>query len=124
MIDNQSPELGNNGENPSKNDQVSKNKEFQDASTAPALYSQRMKDSQAMGLTHWMLYTDSEKIYAYDLVDGNKTAFPVLDSGLGGGKVLSMAVDSNQGLLFVAMNSKSGDKDTIDRFSFKVDSTS
>ena len=60
-----------------------------------------MKESEARGLTHWMLYTDSKKVYAYDLVAGKSKAVSVLDNL--SSKVSFMAVDSNHGYLFVAM---------------------
>ncbi len=81
-----------------------------------------MKESQARGLTHWMLYTDSKSLYAYDLVAGKSKAVSVLDKL--SRKVSYMAVDSNHGYLFVAMQSENDDdKDTVDRYSFKVDAS-
>lgn len=64
-----------------------------------------------------MLYTDSESIYAYNLIEGNSTAVSIL-SGLE--KATFLAVDANRGYVFVAMRT-AGKKDTIDRYNFKVD---
>lgn len=80
-----------------------------------------MKESEARGLTHWLLYADSSTIFAYSIVHGNGISTPVLE-GLEG--VSSLAVDVNAGYLFVTSKASSAEKATIDRYDFAVDASS
>ena len=76
-----------------------------------------MKESEARGLTHWLLYTDREAVYAYNVIRGNGVVSKVL-SGLQG--VSNLAIDKNKGYLFVAQNSENTDKAKVDRYDLSV----
>jgi hypothetical protein len=82
-------------------------------------YSQKAKSAEDMGLTHWIMYSDGEAVYAYSLLYGNGVASSVLSSTK---RVSSLAVDSNKGYLFVA----STDSETtghVDRYEFEVNTS-
>lgn len=82
----------------------------------PAIIGDEAKGSEARGLTHWILASDGEAVFAYSLIQKSDAATKVL-SGLSG--VNSLTVDPNQGYLFVA--SASGSTSTVDRYEFTVD---
>lgn len=68
----------------------------------PALFGEKMVQSEARGLTHWMLYADGSSVYAYDIVTGDLTATEVLTIEDG---VDTLAVDANKGYVFVGYTS-------------------
>ena len=78
-----------------------------------------MKKSEARGLTHWMIYTDGNALYSYNLVVGDKKVSTLIKDLT---NVVSIAVDKNHGYLFVAMQG-GADSATVDRFNFTVDAT-
>lgn len=79
-------------------------------------YSKRVKDGELAGLTHWILFSAEEGIYATNLVNGQKHAQLVVANVT---DVTAMAVDSNQGYLFVAIQDDE-DSSHIDRYHFKI----
>jgi len=79
-------------------------------------FSQKAKSAEDMGLTHWMMYSDGEAVYAYSLLYGNGVANSVLTSTE---RVSSLAVDSNKGYLFVAL-AESETAGHVDRYEFNV----
>lgn len=76
-----------------------------------------MQESEARGLTHWMLYSDGSSVYAYDIVTGDGTASAVL-SDLPN-QVETLAVDSNKGYMFVGYSEEEIGR--IDRYQFTID---
>ena len=86
-----------------------------------------MRHAEARGLTHWILFTDSESkaIYAYNVVNGFGKATAVLQIDASA-SVTALAVDANLGYLFVASEvTKEGDYESTDvhRYNFTVDAT-
>lgn len=78
-----------------------------------------MKDSEALGLTHWMLYADKSTVYAYDIVNGKQKTTEVLTIL---DKIDNLAIDSNHGYVFVGYLSSEDDETAkIDRYDFSVD---
>ena len=63
------------------------------------MYGEKMEQSEARGLTHWMLYADGSSVSAYDIVTGDKIAAEVLKIE---SDVSNLAVDANKGYLFVS----------------------
>jgi hypothetical protein len=69
------------------------------------------------GLTHWMLFSDGEAIYAYSIIHSKGVATKVLSNLKG---VSSIAVDANLGYLFIATND-SETESYVYRYDFGVD---
>lgn len=84
----------------------------------PPLYGEKMEQSEARGLTHWMLYAEGAAVYAYDIVTGDKVAAEVLTLDT---PVSNLAVDANKGYLFVGSATSDESKAKIDRYNFTVD---
>ena len=76
-------------------------------------FSEKAANSELMGLTHWMFFTDGFSVYSYGIVHGLNVAHNVLADL--SGEVNSMVVDPNKGYLFL------GEPTKVDRYELLVD---
>ena len=79
-----------------------------------------MLESEARGLTHWIVYSDESSVYAYDIVTGKGNAQAILVDLPS--QVDTIAVDSNKGYMFLGYNSED-EVARVDRYDFAVDNT-
>ena len=80
----------NNGDTPKSDANQTSDKEQKEEPINFLLFSEKAANSELMGLSHWMFYSDGSNVYSYGIVHGLGAAQTVLE---GLENVNSMVVD-------------------------------